>query len=523
MVGPQSGRPKAGLKRSFTPFESTKLGFTGFPALIVDDKNKVREEYVKIESKVPGKPMMALNQYVVRKELSHITKNWSNFSRTREGHIILKITGENDIEKIKRTTKLGVWDVQITKDEYKNSVKGVVFSRDLVYLTDEEILIAFDGWCKENRKNLGVKEVYVPKRRTMTRDNKGANNVSTNTRDKQGGGITNGQNEDSSEAPKPFGLVIITFDALSRPNTIGYGFDTLSVRKYVPNPMRCKKCLVLGHTHKRCSSIERCNKCGGIEVDGHTCKGEFCVNCNAEGHLPSNRDCQAYLVWKEYEEIRTDLGCSLFEAKKSFFGRYKTAENFIKTKDLKIAQVLKASLEKEKDKKPVEKAIQPKGVETVKSKVKMARIDMTMTLRSKKKQDVFMAKLSEIPSEIACQETFSSCLENETNVVEVEMLEEENSIVETTKNNVETTTVTNNRESQSNDELSDDKPEDRDEETVNLIKKLEEMRENDKLKKTQKKTNKKSKKVKNVDNGNKTKDNSASESTASSDSDAVII
>lgn len=85
MAKPPRGVPRVGSKRKKTneiPFDLSNTGF--FPSL-AEVESKIREGYVKIESLEPGRPMMALNQYIVRRELNVVTKNWSKFGRTRQG------------------------------------------------------------------------------------------------------------------------------------------------------------------------------------------------------------------------------------------------------------------------------------------------------------------------------------------------------------------------------------------------------------------------------------------------------
>lgn len=446
MGKPPPGRPRTGLKRRMVeerPFPIENLGF--FPEL-PHAESQIREEYVKISSLEPGRPMMSLNQYIVRREINRITKKWSKFSRTRQGDILLKIQGEEDIAKLKSTKKLGLWNVQITKDEFKNKVKGVVFSRDLCYLSDIEVKEALDGWCADNRNNLRVTEVFMPKRHQHNREgqqNVNNGNINTNSTNKQGGGNTNGQNEVSKDEPRPFGLAIVTFDALVLPRTIGYGFDSLEVRRYIPNPMRCRKCHGLGHTIKRCTGSQRCNRCGKVEVENHTCHGEFCINCNAEGHLASNRACQTYLVHKEYEEIQANSGCSRFEAKKHFHSIYPDVETFIKSKDFKVAQIVSGQTSRKEVSQETPK--NQKGVGDV-NKKNMTRVvtppDTPNTLRLREE---FMDKLRsdspvltanhEIDSPIPMEEE-NTKKTNDTNTIviaNIEMEEETETQLEISK------------------------------------------------------------------------------------------
>lgn len=151
---PPSGAPNGGRKRrKWEVPETINLGDSAlFPKLL--EKNKEKEEIIRITSLVEGRPMMTLNQFIVKREITRITKNWSKIGRSKEGDIILKIKGEKDIETMKKLNRIGQWSVKVTKDDYLNTVKGVVYCRDLIYLTDEEIIEAFNGWCDETKKRI---------------------------------------------------------------------------------------------------------------------------------------------------------------------------------------------------------------------------------------------------------------------------------------------------------------------------------------------------------------------------------
>lgn len=524
---PPSGAPKAGRKRIRRDEVPFNLADTGFFPMLEDPSNGEREEYIRISSLVPDRPMMSLNQYVVKKEVNLITKNWSNFGRTREGDILLKVKGEKDIDKLKKTEKIGIWPVNITKDEVKNSVKGVVFCRDLIHLTDEEVLEAFDGWCKDTKKSYGVKAVYVPKRLPLNRNSdQHTNETKGNSKESLKGNVNdNGQNEASKGTPKPFGLVIITFDALSLPATISYGFDTLVVRPYVPNPMRCHTCQALGHTKKRCHSPTVCEKCGKPESQGHICEGEFCVNCNAEGHLASNRTCQAYLVWKEYEAIQVNLRKTRHEAKKYFFECYGNADNFIKSKNLKVAKIVRGN---DKTTSNVENN---KGIENAKVSSKEVRLAKPKSPETMRRLENFKARLGRAvqlaqDAEMIVQQTEtagqgvvspnSKLTEVEQMSVELTREANETTNVENTNNSMDTENLTN-EDQKSEEELivTDDDNMDKID-RVDLSKLLNEMKSN---KKDTENLSKNKKKQKNDRKNKKERKENGSASESTSDTE----
>lgn len=187
---PSRGAPEGPQKRKKDRGTTFYLGDLGaFPHL--PDVFQENEEYLIIKSMDPERPMMSYNQFVVKKEITRITKKWSKFGRTREGHLILKISGEKDIEELKKLKTIGQWKVEVQKDEYLNTVKGVIYCRDLIYLSDQEIKEALNGWCIEANKKFRIKEVYSPRRIPINRGGKRSNTHEKNTN-------SQGENEKSS-------------------------------------------------------------------------------------------------------------------------------------------------------------------------------------------------------------------------------------------------------------------------------------------------------------------------------------
>lgn len=400
---PPPGDPGRGLKRSRKDGEKTYvLGDSGvFPKLNIEmfQNSNNKEEYLRISSLENGRPLMSLNQFLVRREISRITKNWTKAGRTREGDLLLKIKGEEDIKKLKETTTLNTWKVKITKDERLNSVKGVIFCRDLIYLTDADIKDALNGWCEETKKPYRVSELYVPKR--INRHNY------KDKENRQGGSNA------EDDTPKPFGLVIVTFDALVLPERIGYGFEMLEVRPYIPNPMRCKKCGRLGHTAKRCEKDPICHKCGRLDAPQHECKGLYCINCDGMGHLADHRDCGTYQIWKEYEFLQVKEKLKRVDAKRRFWQIYGSKEEFFRFKGLQLAQIVSIGAEREHlASKPTSTT-----VKTSQSKATERRNDSMKQL-----QNIDYTKLPELPVSSSEEEELNNELLHgnisKTNIVE---------------------------------------------------------------------------------------------------------
>lgn len=303
------------------------LGFhTGLRKLPVDKKNV--DVYVHIKSKNEEKPMKRLNRWLLEKRISSITKTVSKASFNREGDLILKVKGEDEAAKLIKTDKLGDWPVDIQKHATLNTSKGVVFSTDMCWQKEEDIVTALQERCN-------VKEVYIPKRR------------------KTNASLATGGTQDERQIPT--GIVIISFDQVEPPTAIPYGFEKLDVRPYVPNPMKCVLCQELGHTKKRCEKgYILCRECGHENSTDHKCKGKRCVNCKTEGHTANDRDCPSYLRAKEIEKIMVFNKKTKFEARKLFYDRYSSLERFMELRGLTSAEILKKAVNNNKKDTPNE-------------------------------------------------------------------------------------------------------------------------------------------------------------------------
>ncbi|GBM35028.1 hypothetical protein AVEN_240383-1 [Araneus ventricosus] len=96
--------------------------------------------------------------------------------------------------------------------------------------------------------------------------------------------------------------LILTFDSVQLPENIKAGYMRLSVRTYIPNPLRCFKCQRFGHSKTSCRGTLTCACCTevGHESNDFT-RTEKCVNCKGE-HTSFSRNCFA---WKQEKEIIT--------------------------------------------------------------------------------------------------------------------------------------------------------------------------------------------------------------------------
>ena len=124
--------------------------------------------------------------------------------------------------------------------------KGVVFSRDLYELPEDEIL----GMCPDN-----VWKVFkVPK---------------------------------SS-------MIILTFNNDHLPFYVVIDSEKIDVRPYRPRPLQCFNCFKFGHPSRVCKWGKLCRNCS-LSEHGDCSETLKCVNCK-EGHDARNRKCKIYIM-----------------------------------------------------------------------------------------------------------------------------------------------------------------------------------------------------------------------------------
>lgn len=290
--------------------KGTTISLKDFPEWFSEDYSNVNQEvYVHIKAKDGDIPIAKRNRFLVAKILKERTSSITKASYNAEGDMILRIKGEKEAEKVLAMKTIGTWPVKIERHRSLNTSKGIIFSRDMCWMTDKEII--------EGLSDYKVTEVFFFKRVPRESD--------------QGG----------NREARPYGLGVLTFNTQEPPKRIRFGFEYLEVKHYIPNPKRCRKCQRLGHTTKWCKSVEEiCEECGQDKKKNHECNIKMCVNCCKPGHASSSRDCPRYLMEKEVESLKIKQKMTNFEAKKFFFKKYQTLEGYMATINKSMAQIV---------------------------------------------------------------------------------------------------------------------------------------------------------------------------------------
>lgn len=288
----------------------TTIKLSDFPDWLSTKSNSVDQEvYVHIRAIDGDVAIARRNRFLVAKILKEKTNNITKASYNAQGDLILRIKGEKEAEKVLGMKTIGEWKIQVEKHRTLNTSKGVVYSRDMCWMSEQEV--------KDGLSEYKVTEVFFFKRKP--RDSEPGNNAEA----------------------RPFGLGVLTFNTQEPPKRIRFGFEYLDIKPYIPNPKRCRKCQKLGHTTKWCKKEEEvCAECGQDRKQNHVCGIKMCVNCCKPGHASSSRDCPRFLMEKEVEFIKIDQKMTNYEAKKFFFKKYATLEGYLATINKNMAQIV---------------------------------------------------------------------------------------------------------------------------------------------------------------------------------------
>lgn len=216
-----------------------------------------------------------VSPFLLSKLLFGLVGELKSIKKIREGLLVETVSATQALRLMKATT-LGDMAIQTLAHRTLNISKGVVFCRDLLNCSVEEI-------CSE-LKSQGVIEV----RRIKTR--------------------INGDLKDTANH-------VLTFNTPKIPAKIKVAYYSLNVRLYIPAPMRCFRCQKFGHTATRCSNEQVC-VCGKKLHEGTPCDQPVtCVNCKGP-HNARSRDCPVFKQEVAIQELKAKENITYPEARK---------------------------------------------------------------------------------------------------------------------------------------------------------------------------------------------------------------
>lgn len=249
-------------------------------AFIYPPKTRNWPKFILMETATPDMPLTKLSPFAIQKGISGIAGTVKDVKKLHSGQILVECSKKSHADNLLRCDSLGGVPVRTFPHPHLNSCKGVIRTRDLHDMEEDEIVTEL--------KDQGVTHV---KRITLKRDDK---IIKT-------------------------GTYILTFNLHDQPDRILIGYLSVRVDTYIPNPLRCFTCQKFGHGSASCKNKPVCCTCG---EDGHQLictRPPKCCNCNGD-HPASSKDCPVWIKEKEIQRIRVTKKISYPQARKQVEG-----------------------------------------------------------------------------------------------------------------------------------------------------------------------------------------------------------
>ena len=232
--------------------------------------------FLVISAANESRPLSTLHPFAVDKGLKGIAGTLKSVKRLRDGSFLVECNRRVQANNLMKAEVLVGIPISTKPHSSLNSSKGVIKCPDLKSMSETEI--------RDELRSQGVMEV----RRVTIR--KEGLTVPTNT-------------------------YFLTFNTPNIPQSLKIGYLKVSVKLFIPAPMRCFKCQKYGHSSRFCNSKSICRKCGKDDHEGQCSGPEHCINCSG-AHAASSKDCPRWRLENEIQRVRTERKVSFAEAKK---------------------------------------------------------------------------------------------------------------------------------------------------------------------------------------------------------------
>jgi hypothetical protein len=247
----------------------------------------------KLSNETPGEKFLVMKRignngsmdgvspFLVTKAIEGVAQGRvQKISWLRNGTVLIKTVNLKQAMQLVKLTGLSpIYQVEVSEHNRLNSSKGVIRTRMLSSVSDEEFL--------SEMKSQNIIGIYRVKRKI--------DNVEKET-----------------------GVYFLTFATCEPPETINMCYESVRVTPYVIPPMRCWNCLKFNHTKNFCSERKNCANCGQefhLTEEFEVCDlPKSCVNCGGP-HSSLDRKCPTYQMHREINAIMAYNKLSLREAR----------------------------------------------------------------------------------------------------------------------------------------------------------------------------------------------------------------
>ncbi|GBL95335.1 hypothetical protein AVEN_154753-1 [Araneus ventricosus] len=173
-----------------------------------------------------------VSPFLVEKALTSSIGDAKSTKKLRSGDLLVEVESPKQAKEITKLKSLSTIPVSVKPHATLNSSRGVISCGELLNEPEEKIT--------EELKSQGVMHV---RRITIRRE----------------GQLLNTKH------------LILTFDSNKLPEYIKAGYMRLSVRTYIPNPLRCFKCQRFGHSKTSCRGTLTCARCAEVGHESTDC------------------------------------------------------------------------------------------------------------------------------------------------------------------------------------------------------------------------------------------------------------
>ena len=221
--------------------------------------------------------LQKMSPFGIHKALVGLAGEPKTVKKLRNGTLLVEVRTESHAKCLLKSRMLCNIDITVTAHSSLNSSRGVIRSRDLEGVSDEEICgnLASQGVAAVRRISVRRNDISVP----------------TNT-------------------------LILTFSSPTLPQSIKAGYLCIAVEPFIPNPLRCFKCQRFGHGQVSCRNKMTCARCGQADHDSKECKLDLiCINCKGT-HFAYSRECPKWKVEKRVQQLKVQNHLSFIEARK---------------------------------------------------------------------------------------------------------------------------------------------------------------------------------------------------------------
>ncbi|GBN95774.1 hypothetical protein AVEN_200050-1 [Araneus ventricosus] len=194
--------------------------------------------------------------------------------KLRSGDLLIEIATRQQAQQIIQLKYLDTIPVTVSAHATLNSSKGVISCGELLHVPMEEALKGFQPQGVTHVRRIKIRR--------------------------------NGHLIDTKH-------LILTFHSPKIPDSVRAGYIKLTVRPYIPNPLRCYKYQRFGPSKASCRGTLTCARCAEACHDSSDCTAsEKCVNCKGS-HTSFSRSCSAWKFEKEViaEKVKKEKNLKL--------------------------------------------------------------------------------------------------------------------------------------------------------------------------------------------------------------------